>query len=275
MLQFHVDDSRCIHCLICVADCPSRIIEGRRDTLPSIVAGKEDACIHCQHCLAVCPTGAISIFGRNPDDSLSLTQDVLPSYAQMSRLLRGRRSVRQYKDENVDPALLHELLTTLANGPTGVNRSELTLHVIADKAVMARFQDQVMAGLSAAVEEGRMPARYAYLQAALSWRRDYAVKFLFRNAPHLLIVSAPPDAPCPAQDVALTLANFDLLAQSAGLGSVWWGMMMMVLDIVPTLKTFLDLPADHLCYGMLFGIPAVQYHRTVQRDDGAIIKTIQ
>jgi ferredoxin len=274
MLQFHVDETRCIHCLSCVADCPSRIIEGRRDTFPSIVAGKDDACIHCQHCLAVCPTGAISIFGRNPDDSLPLTQDVLPSYTQLSRLLRGRRSVRQYKDENVDPALLRELLTTLANGATGVNRSELTFHVIADKAVMARFQDQVMAGLSAAMAEGTLPARYAYLQATLSWRRDYAIQLLFRNAPHLLIVSAPPDAPCPAQDVALTLANFDLLAQSAGLGAVWWGMMMMVLDIVPALKTFLDLPADHLCYGMLFGIPAVQYHRTVQRDDGAIIKTI-
>ncbi|HEY3415672.1 MAG TPA: nitroreductase family protein [Armatimonadota bacterium] len=274
MLQFTVEESRCTRCRQCVDDCPSRIIAQQGDAVPFIAPEGEAACIHCQHCLAVCPTGAVSIFGRDPDDSLPLTANSFPTFEQMTLLLRGRRSVRQYKDENVDPTLIRQLLTTLANAPTGVNRQELTFMVIDDKAVMARWQGQVMSALKSALADGRIPPRYAYLQAILSWKEDYAAKFFFRTAPHALLISAPPDAPCPDQDIALALAYFELLAQSAGLGAVWWGMLHMAMDLIPELKSFWGLPDNHRYYAMLFGLPAVRYARTVQRDDGAIIKTV-
>jgi len=274
MLQFSVNEARCTRCGQCVADCPSRIIERRGDAVPSIIEEKEGACLQCQHCLAVCPTGALSILGYNPDESEPLSADSFPGFAQMAHFVRGRRSVRQYQDANVDPALLQQLLTTLAYAPTGVNRRELTFTVIDDKEIMARFQRQVMDGLAAAAAENRIPPRFAYLNSAVSWKYEYGVKLLFRNAPHALLVSAPPDAPCPNEDIILTLAYFDLLAQSAGLGTVWWGMLSMVLHTVPELKAFFDLPADHRFFGMLFGLPAVHYARTVQRDDAAIIKRV-
>ena len=44
---------------------------------------------------------------------------------------------------------------------------------------------------------------------------------IFRGAPHLLVVSASPESVCPAEDVNLALAYFELMAQSAGLGTVW------------------------------------------------------
>jgi len=39
-------------------------------------------------------------------------------------------------------------------------------------------------------------------------------------------------------------------------------------------KAFLDLPEDHVYYAMLFGIPAVQYPRTVQREGTARLREI-
>lgn len=275
MLQFTVNDDRCTRCRLCVSDCPSRIIDQQGREVPNILAEKESACIHCQHCLAICPTGAVSIFGRNPDDSLPLPAGCFPTLDQMTTLARGRRSVRQYRDENVDPALLSRLLTTLANAPTGVNKQELTFIVIDDKDVMARFQHQTMDALGAAFAAGRVPPRAAYLQAVLSWPFEHQVKFLFRTAPHALLVSAPPDAPCPTQDIALTLAYFELLAQSAGLGTVWWGMLAMAMELVPELKAFWGLPNNHLYYGMLFGVPAVHYPRAVQREDGAVVRRMK
>jgi nitroreductase len=244
------------------------------DAVPYISADKEAMCMRCQHCLAVCPTGAVSILGRQPADSRVLSPEGMPTLEQMTLLLRGRRSVRQYKDENVDPALLRQLLATLANAPTGANRRALTFSLIDDKAVMARFQQQVMAGLRAALDEGRVPAHAAYLHTALSWPYQYGVQLLFRNAPHALIISASPDALCPEQDIALALAYFELLASSAGLGTVWWGLLSMALETAPTLKAVLDLPADHRYYGMLFGIPTVHYPRAAQHDDDAVIKTV-
>ena len=78
--------------------------------------------------------------------------------------------------------------------------------------------------------------------------------------------------PTATEDVPLTLAYFELLAQSAGLGTVWCGLLKLALKSVPKLKSLVDLPANYHYYAMLFGRPAVHYVRTVQRDNAAKIK---
>ena len=137
MLQFTIDDSRCTRCRQCVRDCPARIINQKRNEAPFIAAEQEASCLRCQHCLAVCPSGALSILGHDPAASLPLTPEALPTPAQLTRLACGRRSVRQYRDENVDPALLRELVAATAHAPTGGNRCPLTFLLIDDKEVMA------------------------------------------------------------------------------------------------------------------------------------------
>lgn len=274
MLHFIVEDRRCTRCRQCVAECPSRIIQQGGRALPFIAPEQETLCIHCQHCMAVCPTAALSILGRHPDDSPRVMADLLPTLDQMTMLVRSRRSIRRYRDENVDRALIDRLLSALANAPTGVNRQELTFTVLGDKAVMQRFRERMLAGLSAAFEAGKVPERFTYLQRAVTaWAAD-RTDVILRGAPHLLVVSAPPDAPCPQQDVALALAYFELMAQSAGLGTVWCGMLSMALAVLPELKDVLGLPANHVYYAMLFGPPAVRFPRTVQRDDGARIRHV-
>lgn len=274
MVQFSVNEQRCVRCGLCVQDCVMRVLHQEAGAPPWMPPEKEANCIACQHCLAICPTGAVSIMGRNPDASLPIFPEALPRLEQMTRLVRSRRSIRQYRDESVDPALLRELLATLGNVPTGINRHELTFRVIDDKAVMQRLRQETLTALRAAAEAGQVPERFAYLQNAVSaWFEDGA-DVIFRSAPHALIVSAPPDAPCPQEDVALTLAYFELLAQSAGLGTVWWGMLRLVTLVLPELKARLGIPADHHFYGMLFGYPTVRYARTVQRDDAAVVQRV-
>jgi nitroreductase/Pyruvate/2-oxoacid:ferredoxin oxidoreductase delta subunit len=274
MLQFTVDSTRCTHCGLCASDCISRIIQQSGDSLPTIAAEQEEQCMQCQHCLAICPSAAISIFGKNPDQSISLSASNMPSFDQMTQLIRGRRSVRHYRDENVDLDLIQQLLTTVANAPTGVNERELTFSVIDDKDIMHQLQTKVYTGLVDAAAANRIPDRLAYMRTAAALPEEQATKLIFRTAPHALFVSAPPDAPCGREDIALTLAYFELLAQSAGLGTVWWGMVSLVLAVLPELKAALGIPSNHLYYGMLFGKPVIQFARTVQRDEAAVIRSI-
>lgn len=274
MIDFLVDEKKCTRCRNCVLDCPARIIESENHSLPFVRPENESNCIHCQHCLAICPTAAISILGKKPGHSLPLTSGALPNLDAMTLLMRGRRSVRRYRDENVDRALLHNLLATLAHGPTGVNRRALTFTLIDDKAVMQKLREQTLARLAEAVAANRIPPAFTYLHMAVPAYREHKMDILFRGAPHLLIVSAAPDDVCPRENVALTLAFFDLLAQAAGLGTVWCGMLSMVLETLPELKQTLGLPAGHHYYSMLFGLPAVQYARTVQREDTARIHRV-
>ena len=73
----------------------------------------------------------------------------------------------------------------------------------------------------------------------------------------------------------LALAYFELLAQSAGLGTVWLGLLKRALEILPELKALLGLPGDHVYYAMLFGHPAVRYARTVQRRGTARLRILE
>jgi hypothetical protein len=139
---------------------------------------------------------------------------------------------------------------------------------------MQRFRLKVRDAILSALDSGRSAASLGNLAR---FARNFSPRGsdgLFRGAPHALIVSAPANAPCPEQDVPLALAYFELLAQSAGLGTVWWGMLKHTLETFPDLKPLLGIKPNDVYYGMLFGMPSIQFARTVQRDDAAQIRRI-
>ena len=76
------------------------------------------------------------------------------------------------------------------------------------------------------------------------------------------------------EDVIISLGYFELLAQSAGLGTVWFGMGKSMLEAVPELKRMINLPENTFYFPLLFGYPDVRYYRTVQRDDAIGIKRV-
>lgn len=273
-LGFLVDAARCTFCGLCAEDCVARIIRCEEGRLPSVAPEREAACVHCQHCLAICPEGAISISGLVPSESAALVAEALPTLEQMDLLVRCRRSVRHYREANVDPALIRRLLDAIAHAPTGVNCRQLTFTVIEDGRVLAQLRERVMGTLVGALESARIADEASGVAGMARAWRDGGRDIIFRGAPHLLLVSAPPDTPTPEQDVSLTLAYFELLAQSAGLGTVWLGLLKRVLETLPELKPLLDLPPGHVYYAMLFGYPAVRYARSVQRSGSARVRKI-
>jgi nitroreductase/NAD-dependent dihydropyrimidine dehydrogenase PreA subunit len=274
MLDFRVRNDRCNGCGLCVLDCPARIIQLGDDKTPFVSAEDQDNCLECQHCLAICPTAAVSVFGFSPDDSLPVSPNVWPRLEQMTHLLRGRRSVRHYRDEDVDPQLLDRLLATVANSPTGINNRSLTFTVVTDRRQMQRLREKTMQALIKADRDGRIPERFAYIQNAVSAYVEHQADVVFRGAPHVLIVSAPPESPCATEDVPIALVYFELLAQTAGLGTVWCGLLKLALESVPELKPLLGLRPGQHYYAMLFGHPSIHYSRTVQRDGAATIRRL-
>jgi hypothetical protein len=48
-------------------------------------------------------------------------------------------------------------------------------------------------------------------------------------------------------------------------------MVMMALSLIPSLASRLGIPENHsVGYAMVFGEPAVEYHRTVQRGPASV-----
>ena len=269
-LDFIVAEDKCIQCDACVNDCPMHIIS-RNGSVPTVLPESEEQCFRCQHCLAVCPAGAISIFGLKPEDSLPLVAGVLPTREQMKTFVRGRRSVRKFRHENVPRELIDALLADLAHAPTGCNDCDLVFSVVDDRREIERFLEQIVS----LIENATIIDAPEFIRAAVeSYRRD-KTDFIFRGAPHLLIVSPGTKAHCGQEDSVLALAYFELLAQSAGLGTTWCGMLKLAADAVQGVRELFGLQPDAYFYAMMFGHPDVQYARTVQRDNAAVIRTIK
>lgn len=272
MLKFEIRQELCTRCGLCASDCPVNIID-LQTGYPRIEADKEQKCIRCQHCLAICPTAALSILGRNPNQG-RLVQGHLPDPGQMEILIKGRRSVRQYADENLDPALIQRALDVAWQAPTGVNLRQVRFSVIDDKDNLAVFRNAAYAGLEELIAQGQLPEDKAFFAGFVNAWQEKGVDVLFRGAPHLVVASAPKGGPSPFPDCMIALAYFDLFAQTLDIGTVWNGLVKWTIsDLVPELRTRLDIPDDHLVgYAMAFGKPAVHYQRTVEKGPANMVR---
>lgn len=262
MLNFAIDAEQCVGCGACAADCPHHVL-AMREGRP--VLTDEALCLRCQHCLAVCPTGALSLLGHRPDASQTCApHDRNPD--ALERLIAGRRSIRRYKDQDVDPALLRRALDTAWHAPTGGNSRQLRITVIDNRRTMDAFRTEVYDRLTRMVEENTLPEcrlRSFFLAAPAHWKAGEDT--IFRTAPHAVFVSAPAGSLTPEQDPIIWLSYFELAAHSLGIGTVWCGILhYALLDVFPDLPGRLGIPAsDRPGYAMLFGYPAVRYARTV------------
>ena len=105
--MFKIDEEKCIHCGLCIKDCSASALEFNENKIPVI---NEKRCFKCQHCLAICPTGALSVCGKNPENSHEI-QERNPE--NLLNLIESRRSFRHYKSENLDNDRMEKLKNML------------------------------------------------------------------------------------------------------------------------------------------------------------------
>lgn len=272
MLDFIINQQTCTRCGECVADCPARIIN-MENGVPTIAAGKEVSCYRCQHCLMICPTGAVSILGLKPTCSRPLTGG-FPDPDKLETLIKGRRSVRRYKPENLEPDLLQRLLDVAWHAPTGMNSRDVLFTVVDDRNKLAELRDEVMRGLGLLVRGEGLPEGMEFFADFVRVWEEKQIDILFRGAPHLLIASAPRQSASPVPNCLIALSYFELFAQSMGVGTVWNGLTKWAItDLLPETRQRLGIPEDHVVgYVMSFGRPALRFHRTVQHGSANIYR---
>ena len=265
-INFKVDETKCIHCGLCVKDCIASVIT--MDENKKIKAAAPTRCIKCQHCLAICPVGAISIMNKNPDNSEQIFSQ---NPDMILNLIKSRRSDRQYKNKNVEHEKMQKLKDMLSYIPTGCNYHQLLFSFIDDVEVMNEFRDYTNNKIINAIT--KKPVK-----AVVEKFSNYLKLFLngddviFRGAPHMLVVSNKVGAPCSKEDAIIALSYFELYAQSMGIGTCWCGFGEFCMKFFPELCGYMQIPDDYKPeYVMLFGPKAVNYSRTTQPDKMQIV----
>ena len=261
-MNFKVDTEKCIHCGLCAKDCIAHIIELDENKVPKVE--KPEKCIGCQHCLAICPVGAISVCDKNPENSDKI-------YAQnpdmILNLIKSRRSFRQYKSENLPKSVIDKLRNILKYPPTGCNFHKLHISIIDDIEVMDKFREKVNSKIRNILEYDKnnpITRKFSAYKDAFMNGED----IIFRDAPHMIVISTPINAPCATEDGIINLSNFELYAQAIGVGTLWCGFAQICLKLFPDLCEYLEIPdAYKPVYVMLFGAPQIQYQRTTQPEE--------
>lgn len=258
-------ESACTSCGKCAADCPAMIIsmDGGK---PCISPDNEANCFDCHHCMAVCPEGAITINGAKPENSITL-DGYNPETADLGLLVQARRSCRNFKQENVDSALIDKLIDLSAYAPTGRNAVSVSFTVIDRLEDMAKFTDAAKSVLKMIQNNRSLPEQASFFYDYIAAWTDMGVNTFFRNAPHILVLSAPKSIVTPETDCVIAGGYFELLAHANGLGAYWNGLATYTISaLAPELKKWLGIPEDHVIgYVLSFGYPAVEYARTAQR----------
>lgn len=266
MAELRVNPQTCTRCGLCAADCPLGIIAMPDGQVPRYVEDGAARCVICGHCEAVCPEAAVEVHDprlspvRHALSPAQLDPELLAAY------LRQRRSIRRYKSEPVDRALLERLLEVARHAPSGINSQAVHWLVIHDTAELRRLTDLAIDWMRSLVAAGDPMAAYVHMAnmvAAWEAGRDP----ICRNAPHLIVAHAHHQAPTAPKDALIALAQMDAAAPSLGLGSCWAGLFQMAAASWKPLREALALPPGHEpIYALMVGTPAVRYHRVPRRN---------
>ena len=136
-----INADECNGCGLCVDICGDLSLK-----MENGVACKSETaifgCIGCGHCMAVCPTAAIEIHGReiSPADIFDLSgKESAATYEQVISLFERRRSIRTFKDQDVEAEVIEKILKAAKTAPMGLPPSDVHVMVLKGKEQTRAF----------------------------------------------------------------------------------------------------------------------------------------
>jgi len=255
-----INEGTCSKCGICAKACPAGIIT-LGEGFPSTIEKIEKGCISCGHCVASCPTAALNHCRMAADECTPLEPGWRLTPSQLGQLIKGRRSVRNFRPEPLEPEVITDLLDIVRHAPTGMNSQTVSWKVILDEQEVQFLSLAVVEWLRTLGDD--FPYSVKGMLKAWEMGRDP----ILRKAPALIIAHGATDDPMVSTSATIALATLDLAALPFGLGTCWAGFLMMAAGSSPGVATALGLPPGHrMCGGVMIGYPEFEYSRIPTRN---------
>ena len=278
------DESVCRQCGQCAEICPADVLHWENGRV-RVNENSRFGCIACGHCMMTCPEGCISVTGRgiSPEDLRPLPPKEARTTAEgLAALMLSRRSVRRFKDQEVDPEVLGRIAEMAASAPMGIPPWDVGCISVCGREKIQEIAAEVVKGYEgflkifkpwvlnvmrpfvgrATYEQYRhfiRPLAETYVAAHRDGRDA-----LFYGAPALMIFHHSPYAE--AVDAAIACTYAMLAAESFGLGSTIIGGAPPILQRNKPLSRSLGIPEGNTAaLALILGHPAVDFKRAIQR----------
>jgi nitroreductase len=154
---------------------------------------------------------------------------------ELEQAITGRRSVREFTRETVDPVLIEQLIDAAVQAPSAMNRQPWVFTVVRDQGELHRISHEAKQHMLATTDVGK---ESDHLHAMLSDPNFH----IFYRAPALIVIAAREAAPWALEDCALAAQNLMLKAHAMALGTCWIGFAQSFLN-TPLGKDILHLSA--------------------------------
>lgn len=234
MIDITFEKDLCIRCGKCVRTCAMGHLRMTEDG-PAV--SPRAMCMDCLQCAAACPRRAIRRNGQAPYESVP--EDAL------ERLIMTRRSVRHFKPEAPDKALIQWALQRAGYAPSGKNRHDNRWTVVYGMERVGAIRDRAIRHCE---ETGEAPELVRFAQKGLD--------LLTCGAPVIIIGWSPDDCLNPCVDTAIAMETAELLLVSRGLGTCWGGYLRQITGHCSELKAMLGIPDGCSMQGcMMVGHP--------------------
>jgi nitroreductase/ferredoxin len=266
-----VDKKKCRGCGLCAGICHEQciVLDGRDN---GAVARIDHAlCSTCTQFIAICPQRALSWDHVAP---VSYDDSRLPSPEQLAELLKQRRTIRRFKQDKIDRALIEEIVGVGIYAPT--NNYALRAVVVDDPATMEALDGiimrfvrwiynlfyrseivfRVVGALTPAVDaKGRVKMARGLERGRASETLPVAVVFVVGDRRILLSEASAQYA----------LYNMILYAQARGIGSCINAGGPITLDRSRAARRWLGLERrEHILGTLELGYPAVRFRNKVE-----------
>lgn len=255
--------SSCIRCGICIDVCPFGIIRMGEERAIHYLP---QACNACGHCVAVCPQAALDNEKTPLEKQENLKQIPVIDASVAKEFLRSRRSVRNYKNETVPRETILKLLDIARYAPTGGNSQGISYLVIDHPEILKQVITLTVNWMAACIASG-MDWIKPYTGYVEDYRKN-SVDRILRNAPCLVLATAPKGFSMGHDNSRFTLEYVELYATTLGLGTCWAGFVELCAgaNYLPMLE-LLKIPEELSVVGaMLVGYPKYRFHRLVERN---------
>lgn len=279
-----VDRATCKQCGQCALICPTEVLsmeEGQLMVHQDTYLG----CIACGHCMMVCPEGSISVTGRgiSPDDLLPMpTFDKTTAADTFAAILQTRRSIRRFKEKEVEPEVLNRVLELAAFGPMGIPPWEVGCVVVQGRKNVQNLAEQIINGYSGLLRFMK-PWVLSFMKPFMkkttfeqfsSFILPLAQMYVdrYRQGKDVLFYDAPAvmlfyrSAYTETTDTAIACTYAMVAAESLGLGTTMIGGAAPMMKRNKKLCQQLGIPEGNTPeIALILGYPAAHFRKTIRR----------
>lgn len=253
MKYIEINQELCIGCGKCVRDCVSEKIK--------LVNGKAqfmyERCIQCGHCFAICPVNAVTMTNyKSLEEIAPCNIDEFDS-DKFLLALKSRRTVRQFKKEDVPDEMIRKIIEAGRYCPSGTNAQDFSFTVIKKK--LPEIEKEAVKVFRLAQKTASPFSKYL---------RNVIIddKFFSKGAPVVIVVNGKGTT-----SACLASSYMELMAESMGLGVLYSGFLVGVAKLNPKVSSMLETKKGHSpVTALVIGWPDVEYKRIPPRNEAEV-----